>query len=174
MKKGTFFIGFAFTSLLGTLLHFVFEWSGNNRIVAVFSAVNESTAEHLKLLFWPAVLMGVIEFFWLYRKNGRYFSYLFEGILLGLGFITAFFYTYQGVIGRNIDWLNIVDFLLGVFVMRLWQWHKLNHDESRNDTNTMGILGLLVLAAAFALFTFYPPHIGLFLDPANLKYGIAK
>ena len=91
MKKGTFFIGFAFTSLLGTLLHFVFEWSGNNRIVAVFSAVNESTAEHLKLLFWPAVLMGVIEFFWLYRKNGRYFSYLFEGILLGLGFITAFF-----------------------------------------------------------------------------------
>ena len=35
----------------GVLLHFAYEWSGNNPLVGAFSAVNESTWEHLKLIF---------------------------------------------------------------------------------------------------------------------------
>ena len=42
-----------FVMILGTLLHFTYEWSGGNLLVASFSAVNESTWEHLKLLFYP-------------------------------------------------------------------------------------------------------------------------
>lgn len=42
-----------FAMLFGTLLHFLFEWSGNNYIIASFSAINESTWEHLKLVFFP-------------------------------------------------------------------------------------------------------------------------
>ena len=42
-----------FIWLLGTILHFTYEWSNKNTIVAAFSAVNESTWEHLKLLFFP-------------------------------------------------------------------------------------------------------------------------
>ena len=37
--------------ILGTLLHFIYEWSGNNAIIASFSAVNESVWEHLKISF---------------------------------------------------------------------------------------------------------------------------
>ena len=48
---------------LGTLLHFTYEWSGENQLVALFSAVNESTWEHLKLLFFPMILMGVLGYF---------------------------------------------------------------------------------------------------------------
>ena len=45
------FFGFAFTSLLGTLLHFLYEWTGKSPLVAPFSGVNESTWEHMKLLY---------------------------------------------------------------------------------------------------------------------------
>ena len=38
-----------FVMILGTLLHFTFEWSRNSSFVASFSAVNESTWEQLKL-----------------------------------------------------------------------------------------------------------------------------
>ena len=55
-------MGFAVTGLLGTLLHFVYEWTGENRIVAAFSAVNESTWEHMKLLFVPFLVFAVVEF----------------------------------------------------------------------------------------------------------------
>jgi hypothetical protein len=44
-------IGIVFIVLAGGLLHFVFEWSGSWRPLAIIAAVNESTWEHLKLAF---------------------------------------------------------------------------------------------------------------------------
>ena len=38
--------GIVFVFLLGALLHFVFEWSGESRIVGLFASVNESVWEH--------------------------------------------------------------------------------------------------------------------------------
>ena len=36
-------IGIIFISLIGTLLHFMYEWSGHNKVVSLFAAINEST-----------------------------------------------------------------------------------------------------------------------------------
>ena len=43
-------IGAVFTIITGTLLHFVYEWSGESLFVGIFSPINESVWEHLKLL----------------------------------------------------------------------------------------------------------------------------
>ena len=59
--------------ILGTLLHFTYEWSGDNLFVGSFSAVNESVWEHLKLVFYPMLLMGIINYFLLKGHNQRYF-----------------------------------------------------------------------------------------------------
>ena len=45
--------GILFTAIAGTLLHFAYEYSMENPLVAMFAPVNESTWEHMKLLFWP-------------------------------------------------------------------------------------------------------------------------
>ena len=54
--------GFLFTSVTGTLLHFLFDWTGGNVLAAVFSAVNESIWEHMKLLFCPMLLFALVEY----------------------------------------------------------------------------------------------------------------
>ena len=62
MKRKLFFWelgGFLFTGALGTLLHFVYEWSGGSALAACVSAVNESTWEHMKLLFFPMLLYSL-------------------------------------------------------------------------------------------------------------------
>lgn len=56
-------LGAIFTIFLGTLLHFTYQWSGKNNLVAIFSAVNESTFEHLKLLFTPMLIFSIFEYF---------------------------------------------------------------------------------------------------------------
>ena len=56
-----------FTIVLGTILHFTFKWSNKNPLVGSFSAVNESTWEHLKLLFFPMLITTIIGYF-LYRR----------------------------------------------------------------------------------------------------------
>jgi len=54
--------GILFVFLLGALLHFLFEWSGESRIVGLFASVNESVWEHFKQGFWPMCLFAAIEY----------------------------------------------------------------------------------------------------------------
>ena len=54
--------GFALTSLAGTLLHFLYDWTGENKIAALISGVNESTWEHMKLLYFPLLVYAIIEY----------------------------------------------------------------------------------------------------------------
>ena len=62
--------GFAVTSLLGTLLHYLYDWLKESVWVAPFSGVNESTWEHMKLLFWPMFLYAIVESF--FFKNRKF------------------------------------------------------------------------------------------------------
>jgi len=48
--------GMVFISAFGSLLHFAFNWLNRFWLAGAFSAVNESTWEHLKL----AVVAGVV------------------------------------------------------------------------------------------------------------------
>jgi hypothetical protein len=54
--------GIAFIVVVGSALHFVFEWSGRAIPVAPIAAVNESVWEHLKLGFWPALVYAALEY----------------------------------------------------------------------------------------------------------------
>ena len=44
--------------VLGTLAHFVYDWSGQNSFIGLLTPVNESTWEHMKLLFFPMLIIG--------------------------------------------------------------------------------------------------------------------
>ena len=54
-----------FISILGTLLHFTYRLSGENRLVAIFSSINESVWEHLKLLYFPMLITIIIGYFYI-------------------------------------------------------------------------------------------------------------
>ena len=82
-------VGFAVTGLVGTLLHFVYGWSDGSRVAAAFSAVNESTWEHMKLLFLPYFVFAVVEFIVFSEAFRNFFAVKAVSILLGLA-ATAF------------------------------------------------------------------------------------
>ena len=105
---------FIFTSILGTLLHFTYEWSNNNQFVGLFSAVNESTWEHLKLLFFPMLITIIIGYFYIGKTVPNFLCAKTLGILTSILFTIIFFYSYTGILGTNIDFINILTFFLGV------------------------------------------------------------
>ena len=77
-------IGFAFTGAVGTLLHFVYEWTGGNPLIAAFCAVNESTWEHMKLLFVPFFLFTMVQFIVFAEPLRSFFAAKAASILLGV------------------------------------------------------------------------------------------
>lgn len=158
--------GAVFTILLGTLLHFVFQWSGNNPIVGIIGAVNESTWEHLKLIFFPMLFYTIFEYFAYGKDTANFIPARAVSILAGMFIIVASFYTYTGILGKNFLPLDIGTFILGTvgayFIgYKIMQSNKL----SSKKMNTAGIIILILLFLAFAVFTFSPPEIGLFADP---------
>lgn len=165
MTLKTFLSRFLFISVLGVLLHFTYEWSGDNPIVALFSAVNESTWEHLKLLFFPMLLLTIIELLFT-EKRQLPSNYLFARtieILSGMAFIVIAFYTLTGVFAKLPDAVNIALYFLGVF-LALCIENKINRGNSQNHSAFAAII-LLTLTIAFFVFTKYPPSIGLFANP---------
>jgi hypothetical protein len=103
--------GFALTTLCGTLLHFLYNWLGEAAWIAPFSGINESTWEHMKLLFWPMLLYASVQHR-LMRKPENFWCIKLRGILLGLILIPILFYTYNGAFGKSPDWINITIFFL--------------------------------------------------------------
>ena len=103
-------IGFSIASLGGTILHFLYDWLNEAVWIAPFSGVNESTWEHMKLLFWPTFIFAIIQSFF-FKEHKNFWCIKLRGILLGLSLIPVIFYTYNGVIGKSPDWINIAIFL---------------------------------------------------------------
>ena len=166
-------VGFAATSLIGTLLHFLYDWLGNAAWIAPFSGVNESTWEHMKLLFWPMFLYAIIQSFF-FKDREDFWCIKLKGTLLGLVLIPVLFYTYNGVIGKSPDWLNISIFFISAAIAYIYETRQFNDGATICKNPKAAITVFCVIAALFVVFTFKTPEIGIFRDPLTGAYGIEK
>ena len=163
--------GFAVTSLGGTLLHFLYGWLGEAVWVAPFSGVNESTWEHMKLLFWPMLLFAVVQSFF-FKDRRDFWCIKLRGILLGMVLIPMLFYTYNGVVGKSPEWFNIAIFFVAAAAVYMYEVRLFEGSRVRCRSPKWAMAALGVPAVLFVVFTFFPPEIGLFLDPLTGGYGI--
>lgn len=169
--KFTIFSGI-FVMILGTLLHFTYEWSGNNTFVASFSTVNESTWEHLKLLFFPMFLTTILGYFYFRKISSNFLCAQLLGILTAILFTITFFYTYTGIVGTNFAFVDISIFFAAVVLGEFVSYKILMSDFKCNSCIALFFITLLLIC--FITFTYFSPEIGLFKDPVSGNYGILK
>ena len=165
-------VGFGVTSLLGTVLHFLYDLTGKSLLVAAFSGVNESTWEHMKLLFWPMLLFAVIESFF-FREREDFWCVKLRGILLGLILIPVIFYTYNGIFGKSPDWINIAIFFITAAIAYIYETRAFKASKTRCVSQGLAIAVLFGIALLFVIFTFKTPEIAIFKDPVTSTYGLS-
>ena len=157
------FYGFLFTSLFGTLLHFLYEWSGGSPIVALFSATNESTWEHMKLLFVPMFVFAIIQSR-LFKDIQNFWCVKLKGIALGLLLIPVLFYTYNGVIGTSPDFVNISIYYVTAATVYIFETKRFK-EEPFSCALKAALGALCIIALLFVIFTFSPPALAIFESP---------
>ena len=163
--------GFALVTFGGTILHFLYDWTGGSILISPFSGVNESTWEHMKLLFWPLFLFSLVQ--WLFfRDQKNYWCVKLAAILLGLLLIPVLFYTYNGVFGKSPDWINIAIFYISAAFVFLFEWWAFKKDRLPCGYPWLAFAALCMIGVLFVVFTFAPPQIPLFQDPLTRTYGI--
>ena len=164
-------IGFVVTSLLGVVLHFLYEWVGEAMWIAPFSGVNESTWEHMKLLFWPMLLLAIVESFFLIDRKD-FWCVKLRGISLGLALIPILFYTYNGVIGKSPDFVNIAIFFISVAVAYIYETRLFIKKKQICGTDRWAVVCLSIIALLFIVFTFKTPRLEIFRDGVSGGFGI--
>ena len=159
-------IGLFFTIGAGNLLHFVYEWCGKSVLAVPFSGVNESTWEHMKLLAVPWLIWTAAEGF-LLRGRGILAARA-AGLVTGLLFIPAVYYTYTGALGVSSSLVNILIFQAAVLAGFAVTWHMLKRRQFSAAVWQIAAGALLLaLAALFLWWTFAPPALPLFTDPVT-------
>ncbi|MDE6744420.1 MAG: hypothetical protein K2J95_11125 [Lachnospiraceae bacterium] len=157
-------IGIIFVLIAGTLAHFLYDWTGKNHIVGLFTPINESIWEHMKLLFFPMLIYSLIMILKFRREYSCITSGLCFGILTGALLIPLFYYAYTYILGNNVFIIDISIYILSI-VIAFWLSYKLTLSH-RLESYT-SILGMLVsvLFVCFLVFTYRPPETTIFQDP---------
>lgn len=167
MKKINSLLAFIIIGIVGTLWHFVYGWTGENPIIGAVSPINESVWEHLKLLFFPALFYFIIEYFLSRELYENLIPADVIGILTGMLAITAFFYTYSGILGFNVAILDIFSYFLGLGVTLCVKSSILRKKTfSSKNAKYLSLILTGVTAVLFVFWSFYPPQLGIFIPPA--------
>lgn len=157
-------IGILFVIITGSISHSIYEWSGENFILGFFFPINESTWEHMKLLFLPMLLYS----FYMNQKLKKEYpcisSALLLGILFGTLMIPVLFYTYSGILGTNFLPLDIGTFVLSVLFAFI-KAYRLTLSCKVSAYETLLKMLLLFMAVCFLTFTYSSPALGIFTVP---------
>ena len=165
--------------ILGSMLHFAFELSGFWKPVALIASVNESTWEHLKMVFWPGLFFFVAQY--LFLKNTpcgkRFWTAKAVCLLLMPLIIAVGWYAAVALLGENVFSVNIALFVGAVLIGQLVSYAILSGKISGKINQKGSIIIILLLTFAFATLTYFPPQMFLFehMDLENTgQYGILE
>lgn len=159
------FAGFSLTSLVGTLLHFLYDWTGGSLLVAPISGVNESTWEHMKLLYVPLLAFAFIQRR-TFRDSPSFWCVKLRGTVTGLVLIPVLFYTLNGAFGKTPDAVNISIFFVAAAATFLLETRLLRRDSPCRFPR-LAVAALVLIGVLFFVFTFWPPNLPLFIDPTK-------
>jgi hypothetical protein len=160
--------------LFGALLHFAYEFSNSWKPLALISAVNESTWEHLKIAFWPALIYSTIEFFVFGQKVKNFcFAKACSFLIIPI-VITIIFYSYTYFTGSDILFIDISTFFIAIAVAQIVSYKIMFLKKDYSFLNILGIIIIIINLYFYASFTYFPPKSKLFLDPVTGKYGIIE
>ncbi|MDE6408507.1 MAG: hypothetical protein K2K48_06640 [Anaeroplasmataceae bacterium] len=151
MKKLTI-LGVLVVFSLGTLFHFMYEW-----VPFFIFPMNESIFEHCKLVLFPFLIFYLCCLPFYKENKGVLFSSFFSAILVSIAIIVIGYYTYSGILGYDIDAVNIILYYVAVLIGFLLIYKKKTFVSISNS-----VVFLLIMIVLFSVFSFYPPNLSFF------------
>ena len=157
-----FAVGALFTLILGTVGHFFYEWSGENKIAGIFFPVNESVWEHMKLTLLPTgIYLGAAA---IKLRGGNYALSSFLALFIGAALIPLLFYSYTGIVGRSLLPVDIAIFVIAILAGYAFAYFAYNA-RKLPFLNAIAVIGIVAIAVCFFTFTLCPPDSILFKEP---------
>ena len=157
-------------SLVGTLAHFLYDISKHNKIIGLFTAVNESTWEHIKIALTPTLLWSLVDGF-LYGQMPNYFLAKLVSLVVPVVVIPMIFYSYRSFVKKSILVIDILMFYVAIALSQLAMMWILEMPAIPFWAQYLACIGVFMFFGAYMLMTLLPPKMFIFLDPITNRYG---
>ncbi len=160
--------------ILGTLFHFLYDLTGQIPFIALISAVNESIWEHGKMVVLPPILFWVLFYLsegekYAIEKN-KWFTAALGSVITMIITIPMLYYFYTQAFGVELLWVDISILLLANIFGQLIGLHLYRYAKGIKWYVSVMLLCLIILV--FAIFTYNPPHLPIFMDSETGLFGI--
>lgn len=153
----------------GTLMHFVCDIFSNDivvKILGVIFPVNESSWEHMKMLWYPFLVAGIVLSH--KEKNPGYFgAFVISGIVAMLTIIGCFAF-YQSFTTTSVLIIDIISFMLVMIFCGMLAFHLSKEEWLKKQFIFWFVCSILVTALLIYL-TYCPGPGYLFLDDEGLE-----
>lgn len=159
-------------STIGSLLHFAYEWSHQNKFVGIFAAVNESTWEHVKLALSGMICCMLVDI-WFLGDNPNYWLARSVAFVIPVIVIPAIFYGYQVLTKRPILFIDISSFIVAAFLSAVAFAYILQLPPVSGLGGVMSVVAGITILVVYLMSTRFPMRNFLFRDPRNNRYGYA-
>lgn len=159
--------------ILGALFHFLFKYGGKRRWQAIFSPVNESLWEHLKIGFFPAIFFGIVQFILLPNLPKNYFTGEIIGIYCMILFILIIESIYPKILKRNILIIDFIVFFLAILLSQIVSY-LITFNSTLYIQDIFIFLVVILQTIIFGLFTFRTPKLEVFRDSVDGIYGLKE
>lgn len=161
------------TVVLGTIWHFVYQMSGDNLAVGLVAPVNESVWEHLKIVFTPLLIVGIVQYIVNKKDRNSYWTGLLAGMVTAMLIVFFGFYLYSSLLGENllIDiGLYISSIIVAIYVAAFVR----SRLKTTKVVDGISIIIIVVVGLALVYLTIAPPKFAPFIENGSGTYGIFK
>ena len=152
--------------IIGSIFHFIYEWTGKNIIVGLISPIDESIFQHIKLIVIPIICWWTLYYYLKGKKDSISAEKWFAGALLSLLtaiiLIPSIFYLYTGALGIESLIVDILILLIALIFSQLLGLHFYRY--SKGFDTTIVLCAFVFLIVLFAILTLYPPNFPIFID----------
>ena len=172
-KKKLKILGVVIAFVLCFPLHFLYDLMPNF-ITSIFLPVNESIAEHMKILFGSIMISSVIQKIIVIKKDLNIKNICisnFTGAVLSIPIFLLIFVPIYNTIGENMP-ITIFLMFITIVISQIISYIIINSKNLKLENITIFLV--IIVYIIFGLLTYFPPENDLFMDPTNLTYGITK
>lgn len=156
-------IGLVFSIIVGTIGHFLYEYSGYNKIIGFIFSKSESTWEHIKLGITPIILWTIVELITFNFKN-LFVAKFLSIIIFGISIIVLY-YGYKKILKKNIPFLDILIFYISLGISTIISVNLLNKSYLGVFLNLSGFVGICFIIYLYKKFDKYTPNWFIFKEP---------
>ncbi len=167
-------LGIPVLFFVGTLFHFLYDLSGQSQMIGAISPVNESVWEHCKMVVVPMIAWWCLYYIFSCKAEesdaDKWFAGALGALITAVISIPLCYYFYTQAFGVELLAVDIFILLFALFLGQCIGLHSYKY--SKCISTAISITIIVLVALIFIFFTFYPPHLPIFMDSTNGSYGI--